>query len=825
MSRYHPKRNIEPTLNAAVNWKTKALVQKTSIFSAAAVWSDENLDALNEHFVENPDNGDGSFMSKLQGQLVSVPVGAKQLAAEMLWFMLLCPSNTGPESKRETVLSIWDWSGADHPPNEPWLTDDVLQGIGSAGAAFNTLRWRELVFFIKLVRAFRLLTSSDQLRLLDDGWAFAEWLEEIPGSDRRQLRHMILYLLFPDEFENIFGGSDLRRLVVAMTDYTKPQLKRMSAVQVSQEIRKIRRSLEDKFQRTEFSFYEPELKKLWVAEARSESLDTAVPEASSFQIATESILREHVVHALTEIDRDSYPTDARSSTYDLIQADRRYPPKYVLSLAAKHANGAVLPRQDFSGGIDSSAFKKLNALGFHIELKNFVTELLKDFIAQANEASDLTVKNYPKQYRGLKIKVSFGQGNFAKVPWISFTGFEQTTSKGIYPVVLYYKSTSTLIVAYGVSETNSPDVSWQRPGESQTTASYFEANLRSQPERYGASYVGGVFDLSELEDLGEIEASLDRVVGQFHQQFDGETIDAAVEQPLATYEVSEALNGLFIEEEIFNEILSLLRQKKNLILQGPPGVGKTFVCKRLAYALMEEKAEHRLGMVQFHQSYAYEDFVQGYRPSGTGFRLKNGIFHEFCEKAKKDPSGTYVFIIDEINRGNLSKIFGELMMLIEADKRGPEWQIPLTYSEDTEDKFYIPENLYLIGLMNTADRSLAMVDYALRRRFAFADLKPGFDTEEFRDFMEDKGANSAFVEELIEKIEILNKKIAEDTTNLGPGYCVGHSYFCSIADGQIPDWQWYQRVIKTEVGPLLYEYYFDDEKQANSLIEALLKES
>jgi 5-methylcytosine-specific restriction protein B len=291
-----------------------------------------------------------------------------------------------------------------------------------------------------------------------------------------------------------------------------------------------------------------------------------------------------------------------------------------------------------------------------------------------------------------------------------------------------------------------------------------------------------------------------------------------------TYGLTEAMDGLFVDEEKIKETLRLLRQKKNVILQGPPGVGKTFVSKRLAYALMGEKSPDRLGMVQFHQSYAYEDFIQGYRPSGTGFKLKNGVFYEFCEKAKQDPAGIYVFIIDEINRGNLSKVFGELMLLIESDKRGPDWAIPLTYSDETKPKFYIPENLYLIGLMNTADRSLAMVDYALRRRFAFAELVPGFDTDEFRQYMLDAGGELDFVNELIIRMDEVNAKITADTTNLGRGYCIGHSFFCSVSEGEAPGWSWYRQIISTEIAPLLREYYFDDEKQASALVDGLLRQ-
>ena len=278
------------------------------------------------------------------------------------------------------------------------------------------------------------------------------------------------------------------------------------------------------------------------------------------------------------------------------------------------------------------------------------------------------------------------------------------------------------------------------------------------------------------------------------------------------YTVENFLDDVYMPEEDYTRLVGLLRNKKNIILQGAPGVGKTYAANRLAYSMMGVKDVERVMMVQFHQSYSYEDFIMGFRPSATGFELRKGAFYNFCKKAEKDSDNEYFFIIDEINRGNLSKIFGELFMLIENDNRGNALQ--LLYSDE---KFAVPKNVYIIGMMNTADRSLAMLDYALRRRFAFFDIKPGFETPGFSEYR--KALDNEKFNKLISCVESLNREISADES-LGEGFCIGHSYFCNLQPDTIDD-SWLYGVVEYELIPLLKEYWFDEPMKVKDWSENL----
>lgn len=296
--------------------------------------------------------------------------------------------------------------------------------------------------------------------------------------------------------------------------------------------------------------------------------------------------------------------------------------------------------------------------------------------------------------------------------------------------------------------------------------------------------------------------------------------------PVAVYGVADIIaEGCFVPEVELHSMLKRWIEKKNLILQGPPGTGKTWLAKRLAKALIGQKnlPDEQLRVVQFHPALSYEDFVRGYRPGGDGrLTLTDGLFLQVVQAAIAQPDVEHVLIIEEINRGNPAQVLGEMLTLLESSKRSRAEAMELAYSKSRGEKVYVPENLYVIGTMNVADRSLALVDLALRRRFAFVSLVPSLNIA-WQQWCKDKGMDATVIAHIQTRIAALNEEIAADRA-LGAQFQIGHSYVTPhepVADAQA----WFTEVVLSEIGPLLNEYWFDTPERANEAIAQLLKQA
>jgi len=457
MSRYF----IEPKiLEGAAVWKTNAFLKDASVFSGKELWTIEGIKQLEQHFVDNPDTSDAKFWGKLESQLAPTSPEVKQLAAEMNWLLLLCPSNISVKNKQENITRVWEWSGESLPNSANSLIDaTILNGVGSAGPGFNNHRWLELAYCIKVCHTFKQLVKTEQEDLISDCWRFAEWLHNIPESSSRQFRHMLLFLLFPDNFERIFSSGDRKAVAVTFSTLSAKEVNKLTSVELDKKLLSIRNELEVQYENPKLDFYEPPLENQWGKDE---------PRTAPQQLPLDSIS---------------------------------------------------------------------------------ITETLQKFIAQAKAESSLSSSGYSKLYRNLKMEVSFGQGNFARIPWIGFFGPDQHPQNGIYPVFLLYKELNILILAYGISETEHTYLAWDVPQTVPSIKQYYSEHYGQEPKRYGSSLLAEVFDLNKNIDYSKLSEALDKMIDQYLLAFNAlnQSVSEYVVPP--HYSIEDALNELFMPRE------------------------------------------------------------------------------------------------------------------------------------------------------------------------------------------------------------------------------------------------------------------------------------
>ena len=806
MSRYCGDRDPKATLEAAEHWLQNGLLTDGSIFSEKSLWKLEHLEALDRYVIQQYDDSNRNFLEKFADQLAPAAPEVKQLAAEILWIKFLCPSNISTTKKKEVVQTIWNWSGESLPEDSLWLQDTVLTGVGSAGTGYNTNRWREFVFVVKVMIAVKELSQVEREGLLKDGWVLAKWLEEIPECNARQFRHMMLFLLFPDSFERIFGGSDRRKIVAAFSGKSNTQVNKLTALEIDQQLAEIRKQQGKTYGMTELDFYLPPLRDLW-GDARN-------------------------VGWLLTWNPDNWPWESMDADRATIHAGKTVTIRWncnnrktAVGDKAYLARTGVEPKGIIAtGNIVTASYEDAHwdeekaAAGetcwyVDIAFTRIQDPLQNDPYLTIDDLHKITVDQqvWAPQSSGIEIKQR--SAGILKKLWDKIV--ESSPPPVKLSVVISEPTNLILYGPPGTGKTYQLNKLVGRYSSKKQTISR-EAWLIQQliDVRWFDAVFSALYDLGQngkVKDIVNHEFIVLKARAMGRNKNIAQTIWATLQAHTSEHSQTVQYKNKsvpFVFDKSTDSRWSLVDDWQDECAD------QVSLAQTLRKGPQGEVSHQRYEFVTFHQAYSYEDFVEGIRPiqdeetAELSYQVVPGVFQRIARKAKADPDQRYAIFIDEINRGNIAKIFGEFITLIEDDKRA-------VYSEDgnklsgmeltlpySGHLFGVPANLDLYGTMNTADRSIALLDTALRRRFKFQELMPdaGVISGSRGDgYIEDGNGGVLNLRALL---EAMNQRIR---FLLNRDMMLGHAYFIKIRD-----FSDLKEVFLNQIIPLLQEYFYED---------------
>lgn len=673
MALYTYHHDAPAVVAAAQQWVEQSLILDGSVFADERVSTADNFDALDTYFVKRPDEGTGSFYEKLDIQLRPAPAAARKLMAELIWALLLFPSNINADTKRNQVVLVWRSGGGDIASDHPLLKDSVLGGIGSGGPGIHSNRWREVAFMVEIGRSLKSMAEADRRRTLTDYDAFLGWINKVDRVGDRQFRHMFRYLLFPERVERMSSTGERRRVLAAFGVAPEKDIWKWDDRALDDALFKLRAQKEKELGTTEIDFYVDPLRSRWKTANEDDDATVGIDAADGVPASSKSVL----------------PTVQRATNLIL------YGP----------------PGTGKTWRLKSEYFKKYIEKAADVDRGEWLQQLVAPFGWRAVIAAALAALGKPAKADAV----------FAH-ELVGAKAIQRQRTKNVLSSVWGYMQ------AHSSPESKTVNVSDRRPPY--------------------------IFDKGDSSFWTLLEG---------WQESDPEAAE--------------------------------------LHLQWAAGQGK---------AKAEDVLRYRV--VTFHPSYTYEDFVIGLRPvtdvaqadGSTGFRMVDGVFKQICADARANPGKRYALFIDEINRANIAKVFGELITLIEPDKRarydssgrlvaGIEVQLPGTADENGgAERFGVPENLDIIGTMNTADRSIALLDIALRRRFEFEEIAPDYNAIRRR-------IGGIDLAELLKRMNDRIEYLADRDRLIGHGYFTRVSTLLELREA-----------FRGQVIPLLQEYFFDD---------------